>query len=72
VNPRGFDLTPSWPAFDPPPKQVPQDFDCTDLEYREAALHAAIAHFEAKNQPRVQEWEIVKTAQHFEQYLRHG
>ena len=44
----------------------------TDLEYREAALHAAIAHFEAKNQPRVQEWEIVKTAQHFEQYLRHG
>ena len=55
--------------FDPQPKRVKGS---TDLEYREAAMRLAIAHFEAKNQPRVLEYEIMRTAQMFEQYLRNG
>jgi hypothetical protein len=44
----------------------------TDLEYREAAVRLAIAHFEAKGMKTTQDWEILNVAKTFEQYLRNG
>lgn len=46
--------------------------DTRDIEYREAAARLAIAHFEAKGMKTTLEYEIIRTAQMFEQYLRNG
>jgi hypothetical protein len=46
--------------------------ETTDLEYREAALRLAIAHFEAKGMKTTMWWEIVAIAKEFEKYLRNG
>lgn len=53
-------------------KAYPTPKPSTDLEYREAALRQAIAHFEAKGMKTTQEWEIVAVAKQFERYLRNG
>jgi hypothetical protein len=75
VNPTR-DGSPYLPGYEPivaapiPTEVWPKP--TTDLEYREAAVRLAIAHFEAKGMKTTQDWEIVAIAKQFEQYLRNG